>query len=151
MNDDVGKVYLRQGRVYFATINDDHDLDPYKAFYRLIAWNEGTFSLEQPTDENFNNEIDESIESLMMEGMRILDEMLNLGPDAPDLRATIVVPTPLLTPLRDLSPEQLDTFQKALNYKTVSDLLNKTTGSDVDTMKELLHLIRNDYIVAQEP
>ena len=150
MNDDVGKVYLRQGRVYFATINDDHDLDPYKAFYRLIAWNEGTFSLEPATDENFNNEIDESIESLMMEGMRILDEMLNLGPDAPDLKAAISVPTPLVAPLRDLTPEQLDTFQQALNYNTVSELLNKTQGNDVDTMKNLLHLTRNEYVTAEE-
>ncbi len=149
MNDDVGKVYLRQGRVYFATINDDHELDPYKAFYRLIAWREGTFSLEQPTDETFDNEIDESIESLMIEGMRILDEMMNLGPDTPDLKASIRVPRPLTSPLRDLEPEQLDTFQAALNYDTVSDLLNKSDGNDVDTMKNLTHLIRNEYLLAE--
>lgn len=149
MNDDIGKVYLRGGRVYFATINDDHSLDPYKAFYRLIAWSVGTFSLEQPTDEAFENEIDESIESLMMEGMRILDEMLNLGGDRPDMKARVIIPRPLLAPLRDLSPEQLDTFQAALNSETVSDLLNKTSDNDVDSMKNLLHLTRNEYVLTE--
>jgi hypothetical protein len=149
MNDDVGKIYLREGRVYFATINDDYELDPYKAFYRLIAWREGTFSLEQPSDETFDNEIDESIESLMMEGMRILDEIMNLGPETPDLKAAIQVPRPLVAALRDLNPEQLDTFQAALNFQTVSDLLNKSVGNDVDTMKNLVHLIRNEYLIAE--
>lgn len=149
MNDDVGKIFLRQGRVYFATINDDHDVDPYKAFYRLIAWREGTFSLEQPSDETFENEIDESIESLMMEGMRILDEITNLGSDTPDMRSSIRIPRPLQVPLRDLDAEQLDTFQAALNYDTVGDLLNKSDSNDVDTMKNLVHLIRNQYVLAE--
>ncbi|MFU8806920.1 MAG: FHA domain-containing protein, partial [Bradymonadaceae bacterium] len=41
LGDDIGKIFLRTGRVYFATINDDVELDPYKAFYRLIAWRQG--------------------------------------------------------------------------------------------------------------
>ncbi len=148
MNDDVGKVYLRDGRVYFSTINDDHELDPYKAFYRLIAWEEGTFSLEPPTDESFDAEIDESVESLMMEGMRILDEMKNLGPNVPDMQAQVSIPKPLEPPLTELSPEQLETFQHVLNFDTVSDLLNKTTSDDVKTMEELVKLIRDGYVVA---
>lgn len=142
----IGKIYLREGRVYFATIDDNHELDPYKAFYRLIAWTSGTFSLEQPTGESFNNEIDESIESLMMEGMRILDELKNLGPDVPKMNALISPAQPLVAPLRDLSPEQLDTFQEVLNNRTVSDLLNKTQESDVKAMESLLFLLRNNYV-----
>ncbi len=147
MNDDVGKVYLREGRVYFSTINDDHSLDPYKAFYRLIAWEEGTFSLEPPTDESFENEIDESVESLMMEGMRILDEMKNLGPEVPKMTASVSVTKPLEVPLSDLSEEELDTFQMVLNFDTVSDVLNKTTADDVKTMENLVQLIKQDYVI----
>lgn len=149
MGDDIGKIYLRQGRVYFATINDDHELDPYKAFYRLIAWREGTFSLEQPTDETFENEIDESIESLMMEGMRILDEIQNLGADVPQIHARLSVPTPLIAPLRELNPEQLDTFQLVLNNGSVSMVLNKSSHGDLETMQGLLHLIRNEYVSSE--
>ncbi len=150
MNGDVGKVYLREGRVYFATINDDHELDPYKAFYRLIAWNQGTFSLEAPSDESFENEIDESVESLMMEGMRILDEMKNLGPEVPDMTARVELPQPLTAPLTELEDEKLQTFQMVLNHDSVSDVLNKNTADDVKTMENLVYLIRNDYVVTSD-
>lgn len=144
--NEVGKVYLRDGRVYFATINDDHDISPYKAFYRMIAWTTGTFSLEQPTDESFDEEIDESIENLLMEGMRQLDEIMNLGDDVPDMQATLEVNRPLVPPLRSLTPELLDTIQLVFNYGQVSSVLNKSLASDLETMQDIVYLIRNDYM-----
>jgi hypothetical protein len=144
--DDIGKIYLRQGRCYYATINDEADLDPYKAFYRLIAWRQGTFSLEQPTDDTFETEIEDSIESLMMEGMRQLDEIQNLGPNVPEMQNVLKVKKPLVAPLRGLKPELLDTFQLVLNYETVFRILNKSLVSDLDTMQDIVHLIQNDYV-----
>lgn len=144
--NDVGKVFLRDGRVYFATINDDHDISPYKAFYRMIAWTKGTFSLEQPTDETFDEEIDESIENLLMEGMRQLDEIMNLGDDVPDMQATLEVNRPLVPPLRSLTPELLDTIQLVFNYGQVSTVLNKSLATDLETMQDIVYLIRNDYM-----
>ncbi len=146
LSEDTGKVYLRQGRVFYATINDKTDIDPYKAFYRMMGWRRGQFSLEHPTDETFENEIDESVEGLMMEGMRQLDELQNLGGDVPDMEAYLVINKPLVTPLRDLSPEHLDAFQLALNYSRVAEALNHSAKGDLDTMQDLLHLIRNDYV-----
>lgn len=146
LSDDTGKVYLRQGRVFFATINDQNDIDPYKAFYRMMAWRRGQFSLEHPTDEAFDDEIDESVEGLMMEGMRQLDELQNLGGDVPDMEAYLVINKPLVTPLRNLKPEHLDAFQLALNYAKVAEALNKSPKGDLETMQDLLYLIRNDYV-----
>jgi len=145
-DDDVGKIYLREGRVYFAMINEDQEVSPYKAFYRMLGWTQGTFSLEQPTDESFEEEIDESTEALMMEGMRILDEISNLGGDVPDLSAELTVNKPLVPPLRSLTPELLDTIQLCYNYGRVSDVLNKSLSTDLETMQDIVYLIRNDYV-----
>ncbi|MEZ4458582.1 MAG: DUF4388 domain-containing protein [bacterium] len=101
---DLGKVYLREGRVIFAVINDDVEVSPYKAFYRVMGWTHGTFSLEHPTDETFETEINESTEGLMMEGMRILDEIENLGGDVPSADDVLEVKAPLIPPLRSLTP-----------------------------------------------
>lgn len=149
-SDDVGKVYLDEGRVYYATINDDPDIEPHKAFYRMLAWEEGTFSLEQATDESFENEIDESIENLLMEGMRQLDEIRNLGDDVPDFQDQIIVNKPLVPPLRSLTDELLDTLQLVYNYGKVSTVLNKSLASDLETMQDIVHLRRKDYISVQE-
>ena len=146
--DDLGKVFLRDGRVFFASINDETDIDPYKSFYRMMGWRRGTFSLEHPSDDAFDNEINESVEGLMMEGMRILDEIQNLGPDVPEMDDALTVVKPLMAPLRSLSPDQLDVFQLVLNYGTVSGVLNKSVSSDVETMQGVIHLIRNDYVTA---
>lgn len=148
--EDTGKVYLRQGRVFFATINDEIDVSPYKSFYRMMAWQDGYFSLDMPDrhPKNFDQEINESIEGLMMEGMRLLDEMQNMGGDIPEMNARLQVIKPLNANLRDLSPEQLDVFQLVLNHGKVSTVLNKAPSSDIETMQGLLHLLRNQYINA---
>lgn len=143
---DVGKIFLRDGRVYFATINDDHEIDAYKAFYRMVAWKKGTFSLEQPTDESFDNEMDESIENLLMEGMRQLDEIMNLGDDVPELDDELIINKPLIPPLRRLTPELLDTVQLVHNYGKVSTVLNKSLATDLETMQDIVYLMREDFM-----
>ncbi len=143
---DTAKIYLREGRVFYATINDDPEISPYKAFYRVLAWRTGTFSLEQPTDETFDEEINESIENLLMEGMRQLDEIMALGDDVPDLTAQLLINKPLVPPLRSLTPELLDTIQLVFNYGSVAKVLNKSLASDLETMQDIVYLIRNDYM-----
>lgn len=146
----VAKVFLAEGRVRFAMVNEDRDVDPYKVFYRIIGWEHGTFSLEHPSDEEFDNEIDESIESLMMEGMRIQDEIRNLGGDVPDFEDELTVNKPLVPPLRNLTPELMDTMQLVFNYGTVSAVLNKSMSGDLETMQDIVYLIRNDYVQAEQ-
>ena len=146
---DLGKVYLDDGRVYYATINDDPDISPYKAFYRMLAWEEGRFALERLDErETFEDEIDESIENLLMEGMKQLDEIQNLGDDVPGFQDDLEVNKPLVPPLRELSDELLDTLQLVYNFEKVSTVLNKSLASDLETMEDIVHLRRNDYISA---
>src|SRR2546430_4192637 len=42
----IGKIFLRKGQIYFATINDDFSVKPQKAIYRMLTWVAGTFELE---------------------------------------------------------------------------------------------------------
>jgi pSer/pThr/pTyr-binding forkhead associated (FHA) protein len=143
---DTGKIFLRAGRVYFSMINEDREIDPYKAFYRMMSWKSGHFSLEPASDEHFSNEMDESVEGLMMEGMRQLDELQTLGSDVPEMNVGLAMVTPLVAPLRDLKPQQLDVFQLALNYGQVGRVMNKSPESDLDTMQSILFLLRNGYL-----
>ncbi len=40
-----GKIYLRQGRVYYAVIDDNDSLGPDKSFNRLLTWEVADFEL----------------------------------------------------------------------------------------------------------
>jgi Domain of unknown function (DUF4388)/Inner membrane component of T3SS, cytoplasmic domain len=73
----LGKIYLRKGVIYYATIDDDFALSPQQAIYRMLTWETGAFELEPNVELKVMDEIKESTEALLMEGMRQLDESRN--------------------------------------------------------------------------
>src|ERR1700760_4931911 len=91
----IGKIYLRKGQIYFATINDDFAVSPQKAIYRMLTWATGTFELEPSVELQVMEEIQESAEALLMEGVRQLDEFRNMQKQLPPLGSPLAVPTPL--------------------------------------------------------
>ncbi len=141
-----GRIFLRNGKVYYCTLNDHFDLEPSKAFYRLITWTSGTFDLLPPDDTEFLNEIKDGTESLLMEGMRIFDEINRIKKDLPAPDARLALASPIPKPLRELSPEQLDILQLVHNHGRVKVILDRSTLSDLDVYENLLSLKENQYI-----
>ena len=130
---DVGSIYLDEGAVQFAAVNGDETVPPEKAFYRILVWDTGTFDLLPKVEREFPQSIQMSIEGLLMEGMRQLDEIRRIGDALPGLQAPISVSSPLATPLRDASPEELDVVQLALNQNTLADMMNHTSEASLKT------------------
>jgi pSer/pThr/pTyr-binding forkhead associated (FHA) protein len=145
---DVGKIYLDTGRVVYATVNDNYDVAPLKSFVRIMTWTEGTFDMEPPEEREFVEPLQMSTEGLLMEAMRQIDEVHRLGPDMPELSANISLNVPLIPPLRDLSPEELDVLQLAYNYGHVETVLNKSLATDLETSDILVKLIKAGYLKA---
>ena len=143
----VGKIYLRKGQIYYASIDDNFAVRPQKAIYRLLQWQDGSFELEPPDDRQVIEEITESTEALLMEGMRQIDETRQISVDLPPLGAHLAVPTPLAGRLRDLSPEELDIFQIVLDHGTVQAVLDDFDGSDLDAYRQLAELLRREFVV----
>jgi hypothetical protein len=55
---------------------------------------------------------------------------------------------PLIPPLRDLDPEELDVLQIAYNYGHVETVLNKSLASDLETSEILVKLMKAGYLKA---
>src|SRR5215470_10976301 len=145
-NYGIGKIYLRKGQIYYASLDENFAVKPQKAIYRLLTWPDGSFELEAPDDRQVIEEVTESTEALLMEGMRQLDEIRHLD-GAPDLRAHLAVPTPLAGKLRDLVPNELDIFQAVLDHGTVQAVLDHTDGSDLDGYRLLVDLLKREFVV----
>ena len=145
-DQDTGKIFLDKGKVHFATVNDNFDVSPIKSFYRVLTWQHGTFDMEPPEDREFLEPIEMSTEALLMEAMRQLDEVRRLGPDMPPLSAQLSLVVPLIPPLRDLTPDELDVLQLAHNYGHVETVLNKSLASDLETSEILVKLIKAGYL-----
>ena len=56
-----GRVYLQNGTIQFASINDQTEIAPLKCLVRMLSWNQGQFDLESPEDTTFNEPLDISI------------------------------------------------------------------------------------------
>jgi len=145
-DDDVGKIFLRKGNIYFASINDSEDVPPVKACYRMLTWDQGTFDLDPPDDRTFPDEVDLTVAEVLMEGMRQLDEFNRLKEMLPPLNTKLGLSQPLIPPLRELSPDEIDVLQMVHNYGTITQILNKSQATDLQTATILTKLIKSQYV-----
>jgi pSer/pThr/pTyr-binding forkhead associated (FHA) protein len=144
--DDVGRIYLRKGNIYHAVINDLDEVPATKSLYRMLTWQRGLFDLEPPDERQLPNEVDLSVQEMLMDGLRQLDEFERLRPELPDLNGRLQLTAPLIPPLRDLKPDELDVLQLAHNYGHVETVLNKSLATDLATITILLKLIKGGYL-----
>ncbi len=146
--DHEAKIYMRQGRVYYAVIDENHDLGPQKSFFRLLSWEHGDFELLPPDEQSFMIELEESTEALLMEGLRQLDEIRQIQKELPASGTALSVAAPLVPALRDLKPNQLDVVQLVHNYGSIQTVLDKADGTDLETSQVLLELVKKEYVKA---
>src|SRR6202789_3590731 len=144
--DDVGKIFMRKGLIYFVLINDLDHVPPLKSMYRLLSWQKGLFDLDPPDEREFPNEINVSVQEVLMEGLRQMDEFNNLRDKLPDLHAKLALSSPLHPPLRDLKPEEMDVIQLAHNFGHLETIMNKSHASDLETAQIVLKLLKASYL-----
>ncbi len=149
-DSDVGRIYLRKGTIYFAQINDLADVPPMKSTFRLLTWAKGFFEFDTGDVPGFEGqEIDLGVQELLMEGLRQLDEFAVLKDKLPEMHAKLVIPSPLVPHLHDLTPKELDAFQLVLNWGHLETVLNKSTTTDLDTGEALVKLLKGGWIVRE--
>lgn len=144
--DDGAALFLRDGRLIHAEVSSRPELSGERAAYRALTWTHGTFVLEPPSHRTFASEIQMSTEALMMEAMRLMDERDNLGRGAPELGDKLLLAQPLRGRLADLSEEQLDLLQSALEVDTVEHLIMQLGGDEIETLQRLGQLITKGYL-----
>jgi uncharacterized protein DUF4388/FHA domain-containing protein len=144
----MGRLFFRKGQIYFANLENHYNVGPRKAFVRMLGWTQGSFELEPPDESAVLEEMDESTEALLMEGMRQLDEYRVQLEKLPAFSSPIGVPRPLKARLRDLGPDELDVFQAASEVKTVAALFDHSPLTDLLIAEKLVGLLNRGYLQA---
>jgi Domain of unknown function (DUF4388)/Inner membrane component of T3SS, cytoplasmic domain len=144
--DREARVYLRQGKVYYAVIDDNHDLGPQKSFNRIITWEKGEFELRPPSTETFPVELDESTEGLLMDALRQLDEIRRLDGKLPAPNDMLTLSVPMEPHLRDLAAQELDLIQLVLNWGTLQGILDHSPLEDVAAATSIVDLLTRGYL-----
>lgn len=140
------RIYLRQGKIYYAVINELHNLGPLKSFRRIVRWEAGDFELLPPEPTEFPIELEESTDSLLLGAHHELDELRHIEEALPF--STKIRPVrPLSKPLRDLSPELIDAFQLIYNHiGPVQTALDCSFLPDFETAQAILELLQLEYL-----
>lgn len=143
--EDSGRVYMREGRIYYAILNDNDDLGPMKALFRMTSWFTGEFRLLPPSDEEFMLELEESTEHLIMEAARQQDELKRIR-DLPEPEDMLSVSKPLTPSLADLEREELEVFQIVHNLGFFQSVLDNSPYTDLKTATIVKGLIDREYV-----
>ena len=112
----------------------------------MLTWQKGLFDLDPPEEREFPNELNVTVQEVLMDGMRQLDEFNRIRDDLPELSARLIVNSPLIPPLRDLKPEELDVLQITHNHGVFETVLNKSLATDLETAEIVQKLIKASYL-----
>lgn len=125
-----GMIFLRDGKILNATTGGAAG---EKAVYRLLTWDSGKFEYI-PKDFNPEALIGKPTDSLLMEGMRQLDEWKRMEGEFPPMDTTIslkIDPSRIPKNLRPLTKEVISLLSY---YKNVRGILDYSSYPDYEVM-----------------
>jgi pSer/pThr/pTyr-binding forkhead associated (FHA) protein len=142
----VGRIYLDQGQIQYAAFDGQPDLGALKCVYRMLGSKGGVFELEPPHEQPIDNPLGVTVQEVLMEGFRQLDELNALRERLPAMNARLALRTPLEAPLHELEPAHLDVLQLAINSPSFEALLDRSPASDLETAQIVGSLLGRRYL-----
>ncbi|MCA9649115.1 MAG: DUF4388 domain-containing protein [Myxococcales bacterium] len=146
--DRVGSLHLRTGQVFYAAITGAEELKPAKALLRMLNWKRGSFELDNATLEEAPEEIDMSLEHMLMEAARQEDELANLAQKTPlpkpRARVAVVKPSPLRW--KELAEAELELVQDMVEMGSWWRVLDRSTIDDLTLSRTLVALKKKGVI-----
>lgn len=142
-------LYIESGQVVLAQLDGAPQLKSRKVVNRVLRWKSGSFELRPNRTVPAGERLDETMEHLLMDGLRELDEIERLRPDLPPDDANLVFVRPMTAKLRDLLPSTLDILQAVHNAGTVAGTMDAFPDMpDLDVAMEIVLLLQKGYIKA---
>lgn len=139
--DDQARVYLRDGQVVFASLNDRTAPQPVKTLHRVLRWKTGRFEMAPLGEVPDGPRITEPTQSLLLDGAQLADELIGLEDKLPGANTRLALAEPLPKRLRDLTPRELDMVQLVLEHKSWLDVMDHYEGTDLEASLHLVELL----------
>lgn len=146
--DREGRLHLREGQIYYATIGGSQTLHPEKALLRMLLWTRGSFDLESTAIEEVDQEINMSLEHMLMEAARQEDELKNLHKrhKLPEHGDTVEIVKPSPVKWSELQQEELGLLQTLYEKSDWFDILDTSEHDDVTLAKQLVALKKKGVV-----
>lgn len=143
-----GKILIREGSLLSGQTGKAVGI---KAIYRMLTWKTGDFEFQPFTvdSEELSTDqdpIEDSVESILMEGFRQYDELRKIQKVLPAMDDELVLDDEPEVPISKLHPKVLDIFQLVLTQKKMKNILDVSPTSDLETSKIVFYLIKKKVI-----
>ena len=116
-----------------------------KALYRILRWHEGNFRYN-PGQADVTRDISRSMDALLMEGMRQLDEWDSLVKLMPPLNTVLKLSKSREELPQNMRPVTQEILLLMEFYSTLQDIIEKSTHTDYDVCQSILGLIQKGII-----
>jgi CheY-like chemotaxis protein len=138
-----GTIHLLAGAVISALLGETTG---EKALYRILRWPDGSFRY-QPGESPVTRNISRSMDALLMEGMRQLDEWGSLYQLMPPPSTVLKLAKKREELPQNMRPVTQEVLLLLEFYTTVEEIVEKATHTDYDVCKSILGLIQKGIIV----
>ena len=142
-----GKLYLKQGQLECAIIDEQTWMLPMKALCRMLVWDSGSFRLDDYVEGvTFAARFGESTEGALIEASRHNDEVGRIRRNLPAPETKLQLCVPLTPKLAALSADELETLQTALNHGSVQEVFDNASATDHAIAAWLQKLLKDGYL-----
>ncbi|MCK5688953.1 FHA domain-containing protein [Myxococcota bacterium] len=146
-NQSSGKVVVNEGTLEYAAIETEAAITSLKAIARMVAWKEGSFRLDDyQTPETIDSELATPAESIVIDALRLSDEINLILPDIPPLDSALTLCIPLMPLLKELNEKETDVLQLSINFDSIQAVIDKIPFSDAEALRIINKLLLNGYL-----
>lgn len=140
-----GRIYCKDGRMVYAQLGP---VETEKAVFRMLTWKDADFEFrpDEFDPAQFERQILMSVENILMEGFRQMDELDKLGPEIPPRRIKLRLLITDNAALEQLPPAVKAVLRSIVRYQSVGEILDRTPLYDLDVVKILIVLRRKKLI-----
>ena len=143
-----GKILISEGALLSAESGKSKGM---KAMYRMLTWKNGDFEFQpmSPGSDELQSDqesIQDSVETILMEGFRQYDELRKIQKILPQMEDELALEEQLEVPISKLHPKVLDVVQLIINHKKMKNVLDLSSLSDLETSKIVFYLIKKKVI-----
>ena len=133
-----GEIHIQSGEMVHARLVP---VEGKKAVQRMLAWGKGEFSFEaKPVAPS--RTIEERSQSILLDGMRMIDELKALGKSAPPRTLRLAV----THRPADVTSEEKQVLDAVSRFGLVGTILDRSTVADVDILRALIRFRKEGAI-----
>jgi DNA-binding response OmpR family regulator len=136
-----GEVQLAAGRPVNARLGD---IEAEKALFRLLGWVEGTFAFH-PGEAPTRTRIDRSMEDVLLEGMRQVDERARLLANLPPLTQVLALAPESAAPIEP-HPVMREVLRVIGQPRRLQEVLDLADAPDLEVLGSLSTLLEKGVV-----